>query len=317
MALAAQEPVQFENQILPILEANCFQCHQETYTDAEERLREPKAGLRLDGAGWILRGSDYSEVLTPGEPDDSLFYELIALPADDESRMPAKGSPLADAKIELIKRWISEGADFGDWKGKPGPKKAHAKVTPKKTLLLQSLAEGTSEASAAGITRAAGTLAQITSALPGTGLLRVDFAGNREQVGYEAVSALMPLRELIVELDLSRTKVGDRAVGKLARMPRLVKLSLAQTEIGAGALSDVATLPELRVLNLVGTKIGDGDLRRLAKLEKLETLYLWGSKVTAGGVKNLRVLLPNCRVVLQAGLPAPEVGAEPQGRRRR
>ncbi|MHC5063062.1 MAG: c-type cytochrome domain-containing protein [Planctomycetota bacterium] len=317
MSLVAQEPVHFESQILPIFQESCFQCHQETYTDEGGRLREPKSGLRLDGAGWIIRGSDYAEVLTPGDPDDSLLYELISLPEDDESRMPAKGTPLADAKVELVKRWIEEGADFGDWKGKKGPKKAHAKVTPKKTLLLQSLAEGASKASPVTIARAEGIVAQITSALPGTALLRVDFAGNREKVGYDEVSALMTLRELIVELDLSRTTVGDRAIGKLARMPRLIKLNLSHTQIGGGALSDVATLPELRVLNLVGTKIGDGDLRRLAKLEKLETLYLWGSKVTESGVKNLQLLLPNCRMVLNTGMPAPEVGAEPQGRRRR
>ncbi len=100
--------VDFVKHIWPIIEASCLECH-----DAEEQEGE----LRLDTKAFILAGGEFGPVLEPGSPEDSTFYELIALDEDDPDFMPAKNEPLPDEQIDLIKRWIEEGCDFGEWTG--------------------------------------------------------------------------------------------------------------------------------------------------------------------------------------------------------
>lgn len=106
--LDSVDPIDFEKHIWPIIEASCLKCHDE---------EEQEGDLRLDTKAFILEGGEFGEVLVPGDPEGSTFYELITLPADDPDVMPAKADPLPDIQIAIIKRWIEEGCDFGDWTG--------------------------------------------------------------------------------------------------------------------------------------------------------------------------------------------------------
>ena len=49
--------VDFEKEIWPILEDRCIECHKAPF-EQNGRRKEPKAGLRLDGAKHIMAGSD-------------------------------------------------------------------------------------------------------------------------------------------------------------------------------------------------------------------------------------------------------------------
>jgi hypothetical protein len=71
--------------------------------------------LRLDSKERILKGGDRGKALVPGKPEQSLMYTRTALPADDLDIMPAEGEPLDEQQIEILRRWIAEGADFGEW----------------------------------------------------------------------------------------------------------------------------------------------------------------------------------------------------------
>lgn len=303
-SLSGQETVDFASQVLPIFQKHCFSCHSATHRDEGGRLREPRAGLRLDGQGWILRGSDYSEILEPGDVDDSLLYEMISLPADDEFRMPAKGDPLADTEIETIRRWIASGAAFGDWLGAEGgnPRSREVRI-PARVLLLGDLAEGLRPASSAALVRAAGSKAQIAPVHADSPLLRVQFLAHQGTVGDQDVKALMPLREQIAELDLSRSKITDASISRIARMPRLTRLDLHATKIGDASLAGLAACQELRYLNLYGTRVSDTGLRMLTKLKKLQALYLWDSRATENGVAALAKALPRCKIHLARQLP--------------
>lgn len=91
--------VEFNRDIRPILSDKCFQCHG---PDSTHR----KGKLRLDteeGAKVIVRGK-------PAESE--LFARIISDDAD--LRMPPKktGKTLTKAEIELIRRWIEQGAEF-------------------------------------------------------------------------------------------------------------------------------------------------------------------------------------------------------------
>ena len=107
VASAAEPTIDFDRDIRPILSDKCFACH-----GPDEAHRE--GGFRLDRKDSAFGKADSDEtVIVPGKPELS---ELIArITTDDEDlRMPPSDSTksLSKAQIDLLKRWIAEGASW-------------------------------------------------------------------------------------------------------------------------------------------------------------------------------------------------------------
>jgi hypothetical protein len=115
----SQKEVSFSQDIQPILNQNCVQCH---------------GGVRQkNGVSFIYReealgiGKSGRRTIVPGHPDQS---ELIArvTASDPEARMPYHSPPLAPEQIDLLRRWINQGAKWEEhWafvapKAQPLPK---------------------------------------------------------------------------------------------------------------------------------------------------------------------------------------------------
>ena len=103
------EPIDFTSHVLPILEDRCFSCHQEPY-DKNGRTIQPKAGLALNTYELVMKGNLDATVVTAGDVEDSYLHEVLTLDEDDDMFMPPKGGPLTPEQIDIIKRWIKEGA---------------------------------------------------------------------------------------------------------------------------------------------------------------------------------------------------------------
>jgi hypothetical protein len=103
------EPVDFTNHVLPILEEKCLSCHNAPY-DKNGRTIHPKAGLRLDTYEWVMKGNLDDTVVEAGSLENSYLYEVITLDEEDDMFMPPKGGALSAEQIDAIKRWIEEGA---------------------------------------------------------------------------------------------------------------------------------------------------------------------------------------------------------------
>lgn len=117
---SAQDAVDFEKQILPILKESCFKCHEKEHED-NGKIKKPKGGLRLDSAATIMKGGkEYPEEnVVAGKPDASWLLKTMALPESDDLAMPpeGKGDRISAENQALIKKWIEAGASFGAWKG--------------------------------------------------------------------------------------------------------------------------------------------------------------------------------------------------------
>ncbi|MFN3167855.1 MAG: PSD1 and planctomycete cytochrome C domain-containing protein [Phycisphaeraceae bacterium] len=115
--------VDFASQVLPILSDNCFACHG---VDAASR----EAELRLDQRDSAV---DLAMVIEPGDASASLLVERITSKRKSERMPPASyNKSLEPAEIELLKRWIDQGAEYEPhWafvppKQAPPPKVARA-----------------------------------------------------------------------------------------------------------------------------------------------------------------------------------------------
>ena len=97
-------PVSYYKQIRPILQANCQGCHQPA---------KAQGGYVMTDFAKLLAGGD-SKDKTPavlaGNPDKSLLYVQIVPNAKGEAEMPKGKPPLLAMEIELLKKWLTEGA---------------------------------------------------------------------------------------------------------------------------------------------------------------------------------------------------------------
>lgn len=353
--LLAQEKQQkakidFGKQVFPILEKHCVECHRETYVDENGRRRRPKGKVMLDTLANIKK-SKGGKLFVAKKPDDSLVVETITLPADDEDRMPPpkKGPPLSKADVELIRKWIEEGADFGKWTGEAAPKKGDDKggdapkadgksgdekkgddkkasgKTPKsskpKTSTgpspLVTLSKGLRPVKEATLQAFAAGPFSVTSVGDDNPLLSVCCAGRTDEVDDAAVKQLLAVKDHITELDLSRSQVTGACCDVLAQLPRLTRLDLRDTDVDGEGAAKLAACEELRSLNLFRTKVSDYAMHALARLKHLEQLYVWQTDVTAKAVVRLREQNQKLRVVFNADLPEPSDDVAANDRRDR
>ena len=88
--------VSFANDVLPILESRCVNCHGGDRTEED---------LSLKTYNDLLAGSQNGAVVVPNDADHSKLAELII-----NQKMPKRGPKLTPPQIQLIVDWINQGA---------------------------------------------------------------------------------------------------------------------------------------------------------------------------------------------------------------
>jgi hypothetical protein len=99
------QQVDFVRDVRPILETHCYSCHGP---------HKQKSSLRFDVKSAAMRGGEnYGPCIVPNEPSSSPLIELVT--SDDlEVRMPPQGPPLPKESIQILLRWIEQGAQWPD-----------------------------------------------------------------------------------------------------------------------------------------------------------------------------------------------------------
>ena len=92
----AGSELSFAQDVLPILESRCVQCHGSSRSEGDLLLNTYEA---------VMAGSSEGPVVVPGDAAHSLLVELIV-----SGRMPRRGPTLIPGEIEAITRWVDGGA---------------------------------------------------------------------------------------------------------------------------------------------------------------------------------------------------------------
>ena len=109
-----ERAVSYADDIQPIFDASCIECHD---SQAEG---EAISGLSLASWDDLMAGTQFGSVVVPGSSMSSALYLTVAGKTAPEIRMPphhaeklaaGEGVPLSAHQIELIARWIDEGAE--------------------------------------------------------------------------------------------------------------------------------------------------------------------------------------------------------------
>ncbi|OAI57874.1 hypothetical protein AYO47_07340, partial [Planctomyces sp. SCGC AG-212-M04] len=91
----------YESRIKPLLKEKCFACHGAV---------KQEAGLRLDAASLILKGSENGAVIVPSKPDEGQLLRRIQSTGEDQMPPKGEGEALTSAEVKLLKTWIEAGA---------------------------------------------------------------------------------------------------------------------------------------------------------------------------------------------------------------
>ncbi|MBA61380.1 MAG: hypothetical protein CMJ76_03350 [Planctomycetaceae bacterium] len=103
--VVSAQQVDFDRDIRPILSNNCFACH-----GPDENARQ--AELRLDDKDSVFAGRDIA-LIQPGNSATSELFRRIASTDENEIMPPADfRKKLTSQQIDLIKRWIDQGAEW-------------------------------------------------------------------------------------------------------------------------------------------------------------------------------------------------------------
>ena len=97
------QPVSFNREVLPILANNCFACH-----GPDEKKRETKFHFDTEEGMFLKKG-----VIERGNASESLLVEKITEPnPKDRMPPPESGHVLTERQIDLLRRWIDQGAKW-------------------------------------------------------------------------------------------------------------------------------------------------------------------------------------------------------------
>ena len=101
----SDDEVHFSRDVRPILNQNCMPCH---------------GGVRQkNGVSFLFReealgtGKSGKRTIVPGKPDQSELITRITS-SDPDTRMPYHAAPLSPQQIDVLRRWIKQGAKWED-----------------------------------------------------------------------------------------------------------------------------------------------------------------------------------------------------------
>lgn len=282
----------YEDQIVPILKTKCYSCHS---------VQKKKGGLRLDSEFFIRKGGKNGPVLIAGNLFKSHLYTNLVLPEDDDLHMPPIGKKqLTLMEIQVIEKWISSGAPFGEVEQKMELNLTGSSVVntelPK---LIESIPENSIDLAPFSPSEF-NILNHLKDAK-----ISIVYSGSKNQwIDLNFVNVKSEFNTLLNLVKPIKTHVNQLKLNNLTPIDfSLIRdfsnvkiLHVGQTNLQDSDVEFLKDLDQLEQLNLYGTKITDVGLMKLAQFPSLKVLYLWDTKVSESGVSEFKKMRPHLKI---------------------
>ena len=104
-----EREISFANDVMPILKANCVECHDGS---GEGVL---KSGLNLKDYDDLMKGTKFGPIVVPGDSTSSTLYRIVSHRVDPKIQMPphheealpeGRRPALKMEQIVTIRQWI-------------------------------------------------------------------------------------------------------------------------------------------------------------------------------------------------------------------
>lgn len=282
-SLDMERAVLFEDAILPILETKCMSCHNGS---------KPKGGLVLSDTASIVAGGKNGKLFDLVSPFKSLFVERLLLDINHKHRMPPKGKPqLTEGELALLQAWVSKGATFALPLSALGKNDSLFQAVKLVYGIDDTERYDFSPADGSAVSALATPYRIIKPLANGSPALAVNFYG-RDFYEPESLTALMPIANQVVSMNLSSMPVEAKDLAVLKSFKNLRELNLNYTALKDGDLAILPSLSSLKSLNLSGTAITASGLQSLLAMASLRKLFAWNTSVNEQDVLKLNKEFP-------------------------
>jgi hypothetical protein len=100
-----QKEVSYKNDIRPIIHDYCLNCHK------PEGKGYKKSGLDMRTYQSLMKGTKFGTVIKPGDSYTSILIQAVEGRVHPSIKMPyGMEGGLAKDKIELLRKWVQQGA---------------------------------------------------------------------------------------------------------------------------------------------------------------------------------------------------------------
>ena len=274
----------FASAVRPILEAKCMSCHND---------RKAKDGFNMAQTALLSKGGEEGPPWLAGQPDSSLMIRRIMLALDDDRHMPPKGKPqLSPQEIELLHRWIADGADlekaFRDYAPTDSFRIFATAFTGANTAVSKTgKAYGFPAADPKLVQKLNNPYRVVTAVDRGSPALDLSFyIGSQYKPAH--LEECLPIAAQVVSVSLRNIPAGDEAIEVLSKFPNLERLSLAGTDVSGKTIGKLAACRNLESVSLSQTKADKAAMEALARMPGMKRVYLWKTSVDRGQMEDLR-----------------------------
>jgi uncharacterized membrane protein len=288
--VALEDANVFKDLVQPVLNKKCLSCHNE---------EKSKGGLQMQTQALLAKGGKNGILWDTTQADLGLLLKRVHLPIDDKKHMPPKGKvQLSDEEIVLLAEWVKAGSRF-DQSVRSLPAQ-HPVYTYAQNVLGGNRTEEQFTFNAANtdeIKKLNTTYRLVKPLSTDSPALFVNFY-NRANFKSKDISDLLPLKNQIVSMDLSKMPVKDEDLKLLAQFPELRKLILNFTDITGATLEDLKKLPQLKELALSGTAVNASHIKALSAFPAIKNVFVWSTGLNAD---ELAILKKDRKITYETG----------------
>ncbi|NIJ52892.1 FN3 associated domain-containing protein [Dyadobacter arcticus] len=278
--VAFEEAKVYDNLVRPVLEQKCLSCHNE---------EKSKGNLQMQTQALLTKGGKGGVLWDTTKADLGLLIGRLHLPLDDKKHMPPRGKvQLTEEELVLLAAWVKSGPRFDQLVSSLSPQ--NPVYTYAQNVLGGDRTEEQYDFSAADpdeIKKLNTTYRLIKPLSAGSPALYVNFY-NRANFKSEEIAGLIPLKDQIVSMDLSKMPVKDEDLKTLAGFPELRKVILNFTDITGATLNELKNLSKLRELSLSGTGVKMAQVKSLEGIKSLKRVYIWNTGLSTDELATLK-----------------------------
>tara|TARA_B110000971_G_C20036570_1_gene514614 strand:+ start:4203 stop:5576 length:1374 start_codon:yes stop_codon:yes gene_type:complete len=252
--------------IEPIVSNKCVRCHNP---------KKIKGGLQMHTLAALKEGGENGPILDFDFPELSELLIRIHLPELEKKHMPPRAQKqLTVAEIEVMNQWVSSGAPEFKTLGELEftENQLASFMVQEKEEIYPTLNLESPDKKAIDSLRSLEVL--ITPIKENTKFLFVSTI-NYKAFSDKELALLIPLRQHIVNIDLSESTVTDTVFKVLSKFPNLVSIKLNKTVITGKGVDQLSVLTNLRKLHLINTNLNAEAIPIIANFTALEKAFVF------------------------------------------
>ena len=255
----------FSSVIQPIIDKKCVKCHNSKKSNGK---------LKMHNSTELMKGGRNGSIINFDTPEMSEMYIRIHLPREEKKHMPPKGGKqLSKEEINLISRWIKNGSSF---------EKSIEEFKLDENIISYFFSmekpfypmEDVSMPKIEILKKIRSKKILINPISKSSNFFSVNTLNYSEFSDIDLL-IMSGIKENIVNLDLSNSKITDSLFFNLKYFTNLTVLKLNNTRIFGDNIDELSKLKSLKRIYLVNSKFDPQNIEKLTKFKNLEKVYLF------------------------------------------